>query len=152
MMIHQTLAEWSRWFWPFFGNHLWQATIFTIVVWIAAVWLSQARTRHVVRHAVWLMALAKFLLPSVSLILLARETGLNLSWPARTEMIAAADAEVLIQFAEPVTHSAQPDAGAGHSEVYCILTAVWLIGVVMCFARWRWRRRRLAAVVLAGDK
>ncbi|HKQ80311.1 MAG TPA: TonB family protein [Blastocatellia bacterium] len=151
MMIHQTFAEWSQWFWPFFGNHLWQATLFAFVVWIAAVWLNQARTRHVVRHAVWLMALAKFLLPSVALVLLARETGLNLSWPARTEVIAAADAEVLIQFAEPVMQPAHSDAGVGHSEVYCSLTTVWLIGVVMCFARWRWRRRRLAAVLLAGE-
>src|SRR5262245_41773779 len=152
MMTHQTLDEWSQWFWPFFGNHLWQATLFALVVWVAAVWLNQARTRNVVRHAVWLMALAKFLLPSVALILLARETGLNLSWPARTEMIAAADAAVLIQFAEPVTQSAPSSSSAGHSEVYCILPTLWLTGVVMCFARWLWRRRRLATVVRAGEK
>ncbi|HKQ80312.1 MAG TPA: M56 family metallopeptidase [Blastocatellia bacterium] len=152
MIFHRSLAEWSQWFWPVFGNHLWQATLFALVVWIAAVWLNQARARHIVRHSVWLMAFAKFLLPSVALFLLARETGLNLSGPARTEMIAAADAEVLIQFAEPVIQPAYSDAGVGHSEVYCILTAVWLIGVVMCLARWRRRRRRLAAVALAGEK
>ncbi|MCI0387585.1 MAG: M56 family metallopeptidase [Acidobacteria bacterium] len=152
MTSHQSLDEWSQWFWPIFANHLWQATLFALVVWIAALWLNRARTRHIVCHAVWLMAIAKFLLPSLWLVLLAREFGLNLSWPARTEMIAAADAEVFFQFAEPVTQAAQTNAGSGHSEVYCILTTIWLIGVVMCFARWRWRRRRLAAVVLAGEK
>jgi TonB family protein len=145
MTSHQTLAEWSQWFWPVFANHLWHATLFAFVVWIAALWLGQARTRHIV----WLMALAKFLLPSALLFLLARELGLNLSWTARTEMIATADAEVFLQIASPVSQS---DAGAGHNEVYCVLTALWLTGAALFFARWGWRRRRLAAVTLAGEK
>jgi len=144
MGFHQMLAEWSQRFWPVFANHLWQATLFAFVVWIAALWLGQARTRHIV----WLMAFAKFLLPSALLFLLARGAGLNLSWPGRTEMTATADAEVLLQIAGPV---AQSDAGAGHNEVYCILTALWLVGVAACFARWGWRRRRFAAVALAGE-
>ncbi|HZF39085.1 MAG TPA: M56 family metallopeptidase, partial [Blastocatellia bacterium] len=142
------LAEWSRWFWPVFANHLWQVTLLAFAVWIASCWLRRARTRHIV----WLMAFAKFLLPSALLFLLARETGLNLSWPARTEMIAAADAEVLLQIAEPVAQVPRSDAGASHNEVYCVLTALWLIGIALCFARWGWRRRRLAAVALAGEK
>src|SRR5499426_2075634 len=145
MGFHQLLAEWSQGFWPVFANHLWQATLFAFVVWIASLWLGQARTRHIV----WLMAFAKFLLPSALLFLLAQGVGLNLSWPARTEMTATADAEVLLQIAGPV---AQSDAGAGHNEVYCVLTALWLVGVAACFARWGWRRRRFAAVALGGEK
>jgi TonB family protein len=148
MTSHQLLAEWSRWFWPFFANHLWQATLLTVAVWIAAGWLGRARARHIV----WLMAFAKFLLPSTLLFLLARVTGLNLPWPARTEMIAGADAEVLLQIAEPVAQAPQSGAGAGHNEIYCVLTALWLIGIALCFARWGWRRRRFAAVALAGEK
>jgi TonB family protein len=75
--------------------------------------------------------------------------GLNLSWPARAEVTATADAEILLQIAGPV---AQSDAGAGHNEVYCVLTTLWLFGVGACFARWGWRRRRFAAVALAGEK
>src|SRR5262249_9516746 len=156
MTPHQTLAEWSQWFWPIFANHLWQATLFAFVVWIAVTWLNQARARlvvpHTVCHSVWMMAFAKFLLPSVALILLARNLGLNISWPARTEMVAAADAGVFIQIAEPVTQTAQPNAVVGHNEVYCVLTAVWLIGAAACFARWLWRRRRMAEVVIVGEK
>src|SRR5215475_8438575 len=122
MTPHQLLAEWSRWFWPVFANHLWQATLFALVVWIAALWLGQAGTRHIV----WLMAFAKFLLPSALLFLLAREAGLNLSWPARTEMAATADAGVLLQIARPI---AQSDSGASHNDLYCVLTALWLTGV-----------------------
>src|SRR5688572_32911058 len=101
MTSHQFLTEWSTWFWPVFANHLWQATLFALAVWIAALWLGRARTRHVG----WIMAFAKFLFPSASLLLLARGFGLNLSWPARTEMTAATDAEVLLQIAEPVAQS-----------------------------------------------
>src|SRR5262245_31581861 len=145
MGFHQMLAEWSQWSWPIFANHLWQATLFAFAVWTAALWLGGARTRHIV----WLMALAKFILPSALLFLLARGAGLNLLWPARSEMIATADTDVLLQIAEPV---AQSDAGAGHNEIYCVLTALWLVGVAVCFARWGWRRRRFAAVAHAGEK
>jgi TonB family protein len=145
MTSHQLLSEWSLWFWPVFANHLWQATLFALAVWVAALWLRRARTRHIV----WLMAFAKFLLPSALLFLLAQGLGLNLSWTARTELTATTDAEVLLQIAGPV---AQSDAGAGHNEVYCVLTMLWLVGVAVCFARWGWRRRRFAAVALAGDK
>jgi len=145
MTSHQLLAEWSQRFWPAFANHLWQATLFAFVVWIASLWLGQARTRH----TVWLMAFAKFLLPSALLFLMAQGAGLNLSWPARTEMTATVDAEVLLQIAGPV---AQPDAGAAHNEVYCLLTTLWLVGVAGFFARWGWRRRRFAAVALGGEK
>ncbi|HKC89099.1 MAG TPA: M56 family metallopeptidase [Blastocatellia bacterium] len=145
MTSHQLLAEWSQRFWPAFANHLWQATLFAFVVWIASLWLGQAKTRH----TVWLMAFAKFLLPSALLFLMAQGAGLNLSWPARTEMTATVDAEVLLQIAGPVEQS---DAGAAHNEVYCLLTTLWLVGVAACFARWGWRRRRFAAVALGGEK
>src|SRR5262245_35281543 len=148
MTSHQTLAEWSHWFWPFFANHLWQATLFAFAVWIVSVWLRHAKTRQIV----WLMAFVKFILPSALLFLLARELGLNLSWPPRTEVIASAGAEVFLQIAEPVEQMAQSSAGAGRNDAYRVLTALWLIGVVVCFARWGWRRRRLAAAVFAGDE
>ncbi len=148
MTFHQLLAEWSQRFWPLFANHLWQATLFALVVWVAALWLKRARSRHIL----WLMAFAKFLLPSALLFLLAREAGLNLSWPARMGMTAEGDAEVLLQIAEPVALAAPDGAVTGHNEVYCGLTALWLVGAIGCFARWRWRRQRLAADALAGDE
>ncbi len=156
MTSHQLLAEWSRWFWPVFANHLWQATLFAIVAWIAAVWLKQARARRVV----WLMAFAKFLLPSAALVMLAHKLGLNFSlnflwtalWQASGEMTATVDTGVLLQFAEPVAQASSSGNGAGHSEVFCILTGLWLVGIALCFARWGMRRRRLAAALLAGER
>ncbi|HEU0175032.1 MAG TPA: M56 family metallopeptidase [Blastocatellia bacterium] len=147
MTIHQLLSEWSQWFWPIFANHLWQATLLTIAVWIASIWLGRAGARQVF----WTLAFAKLLLPSTLLFLLARGMGLSLPWPAPAETIVGADAEVLLLIAEPV---AQPesDAGAGHNEAYCVLTALWLIGIALCLAGWAWRRRRSAAVALAGER
>lgn len=150
MTSHQLLAEWSQWFWPVFANHLWQATLFALVAWIAAISLNQAPART--RRLVWLMAFAKFILPSAALVLLARELGLNLLWPSRTGMIAVSGAGVLLQVAEPVEQTAQPSAGASHNEVYCVLTMLWLAGVALFSARWRMRRRRLATVLLAGER
>src|SRR5262249_1363993 len=126
MTSHQLLAEWSQRFWPVFANHLWQATLFAFVAWIATLWLGQARTGPIVCS----VALSEFLLASGLLLLLGQGAGLNLSWPARTEMTATADAGVLLQISEPV---AQSDAGAGHNEVYCVLTALWLAGAAACF-------------------
>ncbi len=147
-MIHQTLAEWSQWFWPLAANHLWQATLFALVAWIAAAWLNRPRMRHIV----WLLAFAKFLLPSALMFLLAQKLGLNFSWSAQTEMIGAAEAGVWLQISEPVTQMAQLNAGAGHDEAYCVLTILWLTGVVLCFARWRMRRRRFAQALRGSEK
>ncbi|MBO0861117.1 MAG: M56 family metallopeptidase, partial [Chloracidobacterium sp.] len=148
MTFHQSLAEWSRWFWPGFANHLWQASLLASVVWIAAFWLRRARTRHLI----WLMALMKFLLPPAFLFLLARDAGLNFRWPGRTEMIAGGNADVLLLIAEPVEQGPQSNAGAGHHEVYCVLTTLWLIGIALLLAHWGWRRRRFARVALTGEK
>jgi TonB family protein len=85
MMIHQTLAEWSQWLWPFFANHLWQATLFVLVVWIAVKLFNQAPAQ--IRYFLWLGALAKFLVPSALLVWLIGQAGLwkvvqfGLGWP-----------------------------------------------------------------------
>jgi TonB family protein len=152
MTIHQLLSEWSQWFWPIFANHLWQATILAIAVWIASIWLRLARARQAFCQVFWMLAFAKFLLPSTLLFLLARGMGLSLPWPARAETIVGADAEALLLIAEPVTQSPEWYTGAGQNEVYCVLTALWLTGIALCLAGWAWRRRRLAAVALAGKR
>jgi TonB family protein len=70
---------WSQWFWPLFGNHLWHTTLFTLIAWPAAVLLLRSSPARA-RYSVWLLTLAKFLLPSVFLIFAgaSRATGNNL--------------------------------------------------------------------------
>jgi TonB family protein len=51
MTFHQLLGEWSQWFWPIFANHLLQATLFVLVVWIAVKMFNQAPAQF--RYFLW---------------------------------------------------------------------------------------------------
>src|SRR5262245_47155487 len=105
MTFHQWLAEWSQWFWPIFANHLLQATLFFLVVWIAVKLFNQAPAQF--RHFLWLGALAKFLIPSALLVWLIGQAGFDLSLPfeaaesaaqAAASSVSAAYTEVRIIF------------------------------------------------------
>jgi len=170
MISHQTLAEWSQWFWPLAANHLWQATLFAFVVWIAVKSLNQAPARF--RHFLWLIALAKFLVPSALLVWLLGQAGVDLSLPfeaiqsatsTAASGIATAYTEVRIIFqiaqsASPVEQTMAPNAAAAnhHAEFYCALTIVWLFGALAAAASWlirRWRfarSLRVARIVISG--
>ncbi len=73
MTVHQWLAEWSRWLWPLLANHLWQATLISLVAFGAAGLLKKGPSRA--RYAVWLIASVKFVLPSAFLVSLAQFLG-----------------------------------------------------------------------------
>src|SRR5205085_219803 len=98
--LHQSLAEWSRWGWPLLANHLWQATLFAVLVWFAALWLKRGPARA--RHALWLIASIKFLLPSALLLFFAKQCGLDFSWFARTTAPAERSADFIFQVVEQV--------------------------------------------------
>jgi beta-lactamase regulating signal transducer with metallopeptidase domain len=139
MTPHYVLAEWSQWFWPSAINHLWQATLFALLVWAAMLALRQASPQ--MRYAAWLLALAKFLLPVAWLAFALDKLGLRFS---RAESLAAdfsTGALILVETAEPVAEIARPIA---HHEVYCVLTLVWLLGMLAVLANWQLRRWRLA--------
>lgn len=142
MKSHQMLAEWSEWFWPSFANHLWQATLFALLAWIAARFLTRATAR--VRHLIWLMAFVKFLVPSLWLIVALRACGIDVSW---LSLLAAGDADganFILRVAEPIIQTGRSDMGGSHNEIYCVLTFCWLAGALLFPARWRVRRQRLA--------
>ncbi len=155
MTFHQLLAEWSGWFWPVFANHLLQATLFAFVVWIAVKTLNRAPARF--RYFFWLVALAKFLVPSALLVWLIGQAGIDLSLPfeavqstarAAASGIATAytEAQTIFQIARP----AAPVEGTTltpanhHAEFYCALTIGWLLGALALAAQWLIRRWRFA--------
>ena len=47
MTVHQSLAEWSSWVWPFLANHLWQSTLLSIAAFASAALLKNAPSRAV---------------------------------------------------------------------------------------------------------
>ena len=75
MNVHASLAAWSTDWWPWFLNHLWQATLFGVVVIILVALLRRTSART--RYAVLLVALAKFAVPASFLATLADDVGLQ---------------------------------------------------------------------------
>jgi len=159
MNLHQSLAEWSHWCWPLLANHLWQATLFAALVWLAAFWLKRGPARA--RHALWLIASIKFLLPSALLLFLAQGCGLDFSRFAPAAAPSAHTADFIFQVAgqvtgpipqlmSPVIVTSAPISG--HSELYCTVTVIWLLGAAAVFGVWFKRRRQFAQAVGAGRR
>jgi len=53
MNAHAWLAAGSAWVWPRLVNHLWEATLLAILVFLAALALRHAPARA--RHLLWLL-------------------------------------------------------------------------------------------------
>lgn len=119
------------------ANHLWQSTLFVIVVWL--ITLTLGKNRAAVRHRLWLAASVKFLVP---FSLLAALGGyLQPATPITTVPAVAMIAEVSEPFSASVVAST-PQA----SVLAVVLTGVWLCGTVVSLFWWfvRWQRVRRA--------
>jgi bla regulator protein blaR1 len=145
-MMQYLSRAWSA-FGPAIGNHLWQSTVFLVVVGVLTLALRQNHARA--RHALWLAASAKFLLPFSLLAAL----GSYLSW---SHPAPAGDSGLYLIFnqaAQPfhdsvaaqISHAAR--SGVGHSAslgyvVPTVLVAIWLCGFAFIIFTWcvRWRR------------
>ena len=148
MTAHALWAEGTARLWPALANHLWQATLFAGLVFFAALALGRCPARA--RHAVWLIALAKFALPSALLVALATQAGLTPGWLVLSRNPVTVS-PVVSRFAQPVMLPMQTaSASSGHSELPCLLTLAWLASSTATLAlRWR-RRQRFLRVLRAG--
>ena len=77
MTVHDWLARWSAWGWPLLANHLWQATLFSALCFLAVLLLKRGPSRT--RHSIWLIAGLKFAIPSAFLLFLMESAGTVLS-------------------------------------------------------------------------
>lgn len=150
MKPHQMLAEWSEWFWPLLANHLWQATLFALLAWVAACLFARAPAR--VRHLVWLMAFVKFLLPSLLLIAALRVFGIDFSWLSFHISGDFGGADFMLRIVEPIAQIGRRDTGGSHNEIYCGLSICWLIGASLILFRWSAQRQRLARILSGGEE
>ena len=133
-----------------FANHLWQSTVFVVVVW--ATTLALRKNRAAVRHGLWLAASLKFLVPFA----LLGSIGSQFQWrppsatPARsvTRFVGtvsepfSASLPTLVQPASILAAPSLPPPQA--SRLPDLLVGVWLLGVVTSLLWWylRWRRVR----------
>src|SRR5262245_19754487 len=162
--LHHSLAEWSHWFWLLVANHLWQATLMAIFAWISVALLRRAPASA--RYCIWLVAFAKFVVPSGLLLFVFTRIGWEFpDWMLMTER-PSSSVEVFLQFvspfADPAATSADPALQPmdriqsamqpGHNELYCVLTFVWVIGAVALCARWLRQRTRLSMAIRAGSE
>src|SRR5262252_475286 len=76
--LHQWLADWSGWVWPLLANHLWQTTIISGIA-LLAVSLLLRRAPGRARYVIWLLASAKFVLPSAILVVVIKILGIDLT-------------------------------------------------------------------------
>src|SRR5215510_5525007 len=123
MSLHQWLANWSGWVWPWLANHLWQATIISGIAFLA-VSLLLRRAPGRARYTIWLFASAKFVFPSAILVVAINILGFDLTplLPAQTE--TSEGTALIAQLASPITHLDAAvvqvtETAPGHNELFC---------------------------------
>lgn len=169
MNPYELIAEWSSRGWPVLANHLWQATLFSLLALAAAVSLRRAPARA--RYFAWLVALLKFALPSFFLFFLASQAGFDLSSvslrDARPEPGSINVSPLLSPVTSPDTfvRSEEPDAtesaasvavtsetktAAGGFSLTGAAFCLWLVGCALLALSWARKSRALTVSIRKG--
>ena len=116
-------------------NHLWQSTLFVIVVWFAALALRKNGAR--VRCWLWTAASVKFLVPFSSLVSL----GERFQWRAAPAAVQPTVSFVMQDLLAPaaVVVATPVSAPQSVSVLPWVLVAVWTLGVGVVLMSW-WRQ------------
>jgi bla regulator protein blaR1 len=146
MILNYLSALWTS-FAPTFGNHLWQSTIFTVVVGLLTFVLR--RNHAGTRYWLWLSASLKFLFPFSLLVGL----GTHLAWSqgstaTNTELYLAMTS-VGQPFTQPKMPMHSPQFSVSTNLVHLLpvaLAALWLCGFVVVLCLWNVRWRRISGV------
>ncbi|MDQ2937470.1 MAG: M56 family metallopeptidase, partial [Acidobacteriota bacterium] len=153
-IAHEWFAEASQWWWPRLADHLWQTTVFALVVFGACFLLRRGPAR--LRHTFWLLASAKFLIPVGLFVFFAQQAGINSSLFSHATQQTEQNAVVVLGFNEPVSSFAFTDEPtitsprARHNEIYSALTVVWFGGSAAILAVWWIRRRQFMHLLMLG--
>ncbi len=133
------------------GNHLWQSTIFAVVV--AVIALAFRGNRAGIRYWLWLAASLKFLFPFSLLV----SAGSYLAVPHMETATNAGFSSAFVQFGQPFDAQAAPSmaraaTNAGHAATYYLplLLVVWLIGTLTVLVVWLARWQRISAIAKNG--
>jgi TonB family protein len=149
--MHELLTRVSTWLWPALANHLWQATLFAALVFGVTLLLRDGPAR--LRYALWLVAAAKFAVPSALFAPAAAWLGVGSLWRADVEPSAAGP--LFLRITEPVAADARElvvgvSGARTHEELFCVLTVVWLAGCAALVAVWLRRRHEFQRSLRAG--
>lgn len=135
---------------PAIVDHLWQSTLFAGVAAMLTLALRSNRAR--VRHAVWLAASLKFLIPFSLFVTL----GSQIQWRKAEVAAPSSFAIAMDQMGEPFTALALPPplvAAPEQSSIpwFSILLAIWACGFLAISATWLTRWLRIRSAVRAGS-
>jgi TonB family protein len=147
---HNWITNWSSLLGPLVVNHLWQSTLFAGLAFVAVLLLKGSPARA--RYAVWLIASAKFILPSAMLVLLANQVGFE--FPSLFA-IDSGNATVIAQVNEPAgdiywQEFTVEENTSKYTEIYTVLAIVWFAGFIVLMALWVRKRRNFALAMRAG--
>jgi bla regulator protein blaR1 len=123
------------------ANHVWQSTLFVVLVWLVTLALRRYDAR--VRYWLWAAASVKFFLPFSWLISLGAlvewRTPPTIAQPAATFVVQ----EIL---AAPILSGAGPQAPQDSNVVRWVMLGVWLAGTAVVLFWWgrHWRPLRSA--------
>ena len=137
---------------PAVFNHLWQSTLFAAVAGLLTLALRKNSARA--RHAVWLVASCKFLIPCSVLIAL----GSQIQWQTEPDTAQPGLTIAMTEISQPFTPSAVslplPPAPRRRNEspLPAILFSSWLAGTVGIALSWWVRWRRMRTVVRRGTR
>ena len=168
MAFYAPLAEWSKWAWFLLANHLWQATLFFLLVLIIFLSLKRAPAR--VRYSLLLVTLAKFILPCAAIASLINRAGIDITSLFASEGGREANVAALSPFLSPVAstslvlhavESPEPSIGSSvityvatvqhQSHWYVALTLVWLVGFILLLCIWLRKSGLLSALIRSGN-
>ena len=135
------------------ADHLWQSTLVAAVV--AALTLALKRHRAQVRHALWLAASLKFLLPFAALVAL----GQQIEWRQGTAS-AQPVLTIVDSVGRPFSASASdnqaprtiaPRGASARERAVPLLVGLWALGSTVFIAMWIQRWRGVASTLRRGD-
>jgi beta-lactamase regulating signal transducer with metallopeptidase domain len=169
MTFYERAVEWSSWCWPLLVNHLWQATLFSLLIIIVYVPLKGAPAR--VRHSLLLIALIKFALPAAAVASLISRAGFDIASIFAAEGGSQSSGLAISPLLSPVAsppvilqaiETAPPAATAQTTSIaymlvvqesdylFVALTLCWTIGCTLLLYSWLRRRSQLSAAINAG--
>src|SRR6185437_7100716 len=154
--VYEWLATATAWWWPRFAAHLWQTTVFALVILIASFVLRSGPARW--RHTFCLVASAKFILPAALVVVLAQQTGIQSSAFFSPFQQTDENALVLSGITGPAATLASTyevtifaTEATRHREIYFALTTIWLAGILTLLLLWAIRRRRFLGSLQPGE-
>jgi len=153
---HEWLAAVSGW-WPSAADHLWQSTLFGIIVLGACMALRRGPAR--LRHSLWLVAALKFLVPVGLFVFLAERAGITRPWALNPSADSQLNALLSQGINGPVTALANSyeitvtaSSSAGHYEILCAIALVWVAGALAFLGVWGVRRNAFLRALKSGRR